>query len=239
MSELMQLPLDVALRDDDRFENFYIEPHQQAFQAVKQFVTQQIETVLYLWGQQGVGKSHLVHAAMEAARDNHRTVLLINQTEDIIALSKTLERYNQELLLCLDNFDQLIVQAAWQEVFFHAFNAVKEQGGQLLVASRFSPRQLDLQLEDLRSRMSWGQVYHMSVLSDLDKMRILQFRAKQRGLKIADEVAIYLLNRMPRNMDDLFQVLVTLDQASIAAQRSITIPFVKQVFSILASPVRN
>ena len=103
----------------------------------------------------------------------------------------------------------------------------------MLVSAQVSPRQLVMQLEDLRSRLAWGEVYQINSLSDQDKVRVLQFRAELRGLKLADEVATYLLNRMPRNMSDLFQVLVTLDEASIAAQRAITIPFIKSVFEMV------
>ena len=103
------------------------------------------------------------------------------------------------------------------------------------MSAEVSPRQLTIELEDLRSRLAWGEVYQVHSLSDHDKVRVLQFRANLRGLKLSDEVASYLLNRMPRNMSDLFQVLVTLDEASMAAQRAITIPFVKSVFEMVAN----
>ena len=86
-----------------------------------------------------------------------------------------------------------------------------------------------MSLEDLRSRFSWGVVYQVQSLKDDDKITVLQMRAKRRGLSLNKDVAQYLLVHLPRNMKDLIAVLEKLDVASLAAQRSLTIPFVKQV----------
>ena len=86
-----------------------------------------------------------------------------------------------------------------------------------------------MSLEDLRSRFSWVVVYQVQSLNDDDKIAVLQMRAKRRGLSLNKDVAQYLLVHLPRNMKDLIAVLEKLDVASLAAQRSLTIPFVKQV----------
>ncbi len=237
MSEMMQLPLDVALSDHSRFDNFYPHNHQHIITSLQAFLERPDETVLYLWGERGVGKSHLLQATREQAQAQGRSVLMLDGRSPQCAASSLMSTIEDGSFLCIDNLDNLLQTTAWQEAVFHVFNAMKASQGQVLVASQVSPRQLGIQLEDLRSRLAWGAVYQVHSLSDQDKVRVLQFRADLRGLKLTEDVATYLLNRMPRNMKDLFQVLVALDEASMAAQRAITIPFVKSVFKMIGTDV--
>jgi DnaA family protein len=96
------------------------------------------------------------------------------------------------------------------------------------VAADAAPRALTVNLEDLRSRLSWGIVYQLAQPEDHDKEAILQFRASRRGLSLTPSVASYIVSRAPRAMDQLLHVLETLDKASLAEKRSLSIPFVKE-----------
>ena len=66
------------------------------------------------------------------------------------------------------------------------------------------------------------------MLDDNEKLLVLQYRARQRGIFLSDDVAKYLLNHLSREMKSLIISLDTLDKASIIAQRKITIPFIKE-----------
>ena len=235
MSEILQLPLNVTLNDESRFDNFYPHNNEQIILALQAFLKTSNETVFYLWGDRGVGKSHLLQAAAALAKDEHVSALYIDGASHDIHSADLIVAVESCGWLCVDNIDAMISTPEWQEAVFHVFNSLKDRQAKILVSAEVSPRQLTIELEDLRSRLAWGEVYQVHSLSDHDKVRVLQFRANLRGLKLSDEVASYLLNRMPRNMSDLFQVLVTLDEASMAAQRAITIPFVKSVFEMVAN----
>ena len=91
-----------------------------------------------------------------------------------------------------------------------------------------APRALVVNLPDLRSRLSWAVVYQLVAGDDEEKSAILQFRAMRRGLSLAPGVASYIVSRAPRAMEQLLAVLDQLDEASLAEQRALSIPFVKQ-----------
>ena len=116
----------------------------------------------------------------------------------------------------------------WEHALFGLYNRAREWGCRLLIAANASPRALAVKLADLRSRLSWGVVYQLSAASDEEKQAILQFRARRRGLNLGDEVASYIVTRAPRELDQLLQLLDRLDRASLADQRALSIPFVKQ-----------
>ena len=101
-----------------------------------------------------------------------------------------------------------------------------------MVAAASAPRVIALQLEDLRSRLSWGTVYHLPPCDDEQKKAILRYRADRRGLILPQEVANYLVSRAPRGLDPLLALLEKLDRASLEQHRALSIPFVKQILDL-------
>jgi DnaA family protein len=97
------------------------------------------------------------------------------------------------------------------------------------VAGNAAPRALGVDLPDLRSRLAWGIVYQLAQAGDEEKIAILQFRARRRGLSLSREVCSYLISRSARDMEALLDLLATLDKASLVQQRALSIPFVKAV----------
>ena len=124
-----------------------------------------------------------------------------------------------------DDVDAL--EEAAQIALFNAINRAREGCGAVLAAGKAPPGQLALR-EDLRSRLGWGLVYQLKALTDEDKARHLRAEAERRGLRIADEVIWYLLSRLPRDLPSLNAALELLDRYSLAQQRHITLPLVRE-----------
>ncbi|MCB1845146.1 MAG: DnaA regulatory inactivator Hda, partial [Halioglobus sp.] len=118
---------------------------------------------------------------------------------------------------------------SWEEALFHLCNRARAQDCCLVVAADAPPRALGLQLADLQSRLSAGLVFQLGRADDRTKAEILQFRAQRRGLTLADDAARFIVARAPRSLDQLLALLDRLDHASLAAQRGLSIPFVKSV----------
>jgi DnaA family protein len=130
--------------------------------------------------------------------------------------------------LCLDDVHAVLGDADWELALFNLYNSARQRGCRLVVAGDAAPRALAVNLADLRSRLSWGIVYQLVEGDDEDKSAILQFRAQRRGLSLSPAVASYIVGRAPRAMEQLLAVLDQLDAASLAQQRALSIPFVKQ-----------
>jgi DnaA family protein len=107
------------------------------------------------------------------------------------------------------------------------FNEAAELGTRLIFAAAAPPRQPDWRLEDWRSRAAACVVYQLRELDDAGRVEALRLRAAQRGLQLPYETSEYLLKRLPRDLRSLFDVLDQLDEASLAAQRRLTIPFIR------------
>jgi DnaA-homolog protein len=228
---LTQLALPLGLRDDATFDNFYQGVNQHAMQAVIACASGEGYPFIYLWGQVGAGRSHLLQAACHLATEKNRSsVYLPLQTPDLAPqILQNLEHIN---VVCIDDIEAIAKDKLWEEALFHLYNRMRDTKQALLIAGNNPPQRLGLLLPDLVSRLAWGVVFQLQVLSDEDKLAALQMRAKLRGLILNDEVGQFLLRRCPRDMPKLFALLETLDRASLQAQRKLTIPFVKSVLQV-------
>jgi DnaA family protein len=189
------------------------------------------EQQLYFWGKSGLGKSHLLQASCNLAAKNQHTVCYLTQAEISGQSVEIFEGMEQIDLICLDDIEAWLVDTAWETALFDLINRVRENNSCLMLASAYSPDENFVKLPDLRSRLSWGPVFHLQQLSDKEKYQALSYRAMQSGLELPENVADYLMQRYPRDMFGLFERLAMLDKASMAMQRRLTIPLVKSVFA--------
>lgn len=227
-----QLPLAIGLQDSATFDNF--EPG--ANRALLHALASDGEPYLYFWGPAGCGKTHLLQAACRRAGEGGAQAVYLPARELVTLSPGVLEDLEALPLLCLDDVEALGGRPEWERALFDLFNRVRDAGGRLLAAGAHAPGGLGIALPDLVSRLSWGPVFHIEALDDADKLRALQRRARCRGLELPAEVGRYLLQRAPRDMPSLFALLERLDAASLAAQRRLTIPFVRRLLD--QGPVR-
>jgi DnaA family protein len=96
----------------------------------------------------------------------------------------------------------------------------------VLAAGALPPADLKLR-DDLRSRLGWGHVYALQVLSESERRSVLLQEAQARGVYLSDEVVSFMLTRFSRDLGSLMQLLDNLDHYALQNQRAITIPLIK------------
>jgi DnaA family protein len=214
-----QLLLGVRLRAQAKFESFWAGPNAEAVAALKD----PQGPPLWLWGASGVGKTHLLQAVCASVGEAAYFPL-----DRVTALPpEALAGFEKYPVLCVDDVDAVAGDARWEQALFRLFNEAAELRTRLVFAARTAPRQAPWLLEDWRSRAGACIVYQLRELDEPDRIQALKLRAGQRGLSLPIETAEYLLARVPRDLPSLFQVLDELDEASLVAQRRLTIPFIR------------
>jgi len=230
----VQLPLGVMLRDDASFENYLALQNSELVSILKALGSStkaDAEKSIYLWGRNGTGKSHLLQAVCHRlSKHGLRSTYLPLSTGDDLSPA-ILEGLEYLAAVCIDDIDTIAKSNEWETALFHFYNRIKETGNVLITAATCAPTALPLALPDLCSRLSAGLVWQLTGLNDEEKIAALQMRAKQRGLELNDDVGRFLIRHCPRDMTTLFTLLDRLDSASLAAQRRLTIPFVKEVIN--------
>jgi DnaA family protein len=227
-----QLALAIKLNDEATLADFNWANNTLLQQQIQQILTYKGDRLLYLWGALGSGKSHLLQACCQDLNSTHSAIYL-----PLAILkewgSQIIEGLEEQTLICIDDIDVIAKDPVWEEALFHLYNKIKDQERSILIISgNQSPTKIPLDLPDLRSRLCWGLVLQLNELSDENKISTIKLRALKRGFNLPTSVGQFLLNRCSRNMHDLHQLLNRLDDASLAAQRKITIPFVKEILNI-------
>ena len=234
-----QYPL-LALKfpDDETFASFYPGQNASLLTQLRNSVVGLGEPVLYMWGEAGSGRSHLLHALCSEVDERGESVAYIplhhyqGMTLDIF------ENMEKVSLVCIDNIDAIAGNKKWEKALFDFYNRWSDNknnrtvGSSLIMCANTLPKQLNIKLDDLVSRLEWGACYYLSPLSDEDKLGALQLRAQLKGMKLPVDVGRFLLNRLSREMGTLLKTLDKLDNASLVAKRKLTIPFVKEVLEL-------
>ena len=227
-----QLPLGLSLRESARFDNFYAGENGEAVMALQLAAQGEGESLVYLAGKSGFGKSHLLQAACHLAAANGTAAVYL-PLQDLRTLSPdVLEGQEQMGLLCLDDIDAIAGDPDWETAVFNLFNAARAVGNVMLFAGSNIPAECDFRLPDLVTRLGWGLTYTLKPLDDSQLQAALELRARGRGLELPDDTAQYLLKRISRDLPSVFDLFDRLDEASMVEQRRLTIPFVKSVLGI-------
>ena len=228
-----QLSLPLSLPDDETFNSFYAGENASLLSAIQAAINQPHGSYLYFWSRDGGGKSHLLHAACAEVSSKDRAVGYVPLDKRAWFVPDVLEGMEHLSLVCIDNIECIAGDELWEMAIFDLYNRILESGKtRLLITGDRPPRQLNLGLPDLASRLDWGQIYKLQPLSDEDKLQALQLRARLRGFELPEDVGRFLLKRLDREMRTLFMTLDQLDRASITAQRKLTIPFVKEILKL-------
>ena len=177
---------------------------------------------IYVWGEEGAGKSHLLRAWVAQALDAGKKAVYI----DAAATPLTEAAFEAEYL-AIDQIEKLGNEE--QALLFAVFNRFRNSGkGFLLLSSEHTPQQLVIR-EDLRTRMAYCLVYEVKPLTDREKIDVLVSMAAARQVTIDPEIFEYLLNHWQRDMDSLMQMLDTLDNYAVTMGKRITLPLLRQL----------
>ena len=211
------------------FDNFEPADNLEALTAARAWAAGGGPWCLFVWGAAGVGKSHLLQAAVRELTERGASSMYLPLFELRSFGPDALDGLDALDALALDDVDALLGERRWEERLFALYNRVQAAGGRLILGAPVAPRDLRCVLPDLQSRLSAALVFHLVPLDDEARCAALVQAAAGRGIALPAAVAGYLLRRLPRELSALNAVLDTLDAASLSAGRPLTIPFVREV----------
>lgn len=236
---MQQLLLELAPAPAPTLENFFPGPNEAALAALRDALAGE-ERIVYVRGETGSGKTHLLRAAanhIEALGGSahyvsapHADLASDRGEHEDLGAAKRMKNPLECDLLAVDDLERLDTES--QRALFDTINARRSGGGRLLGAG--TPPAVDLPLrEDLRTRLGSGLSLRLLPLEDEQKTAALTWHAARRGLRLAPEIVSYLLTHCRRDMGTQVAVLDALDRHSLERKRPVTLPLLRDALRAL------
>ncbi|MCF7955777.1 MAG: chromosomal replication initiator protein DnaA [Phycisphaerae bacterium] len=231
----------VKLHPDYTFENFVVGPCNRLAQASCVAVSHSPGNTynpLFLYGNSGLGKTHLQHAICHGARKEvpDISIKFLSCEEFINDFIRAIEkgdlaefqsRYRTADILVIDDIQFLQEKEHSQEEFFHTFNALYNNRKQIILTADCAPSELANLEERLISRFKWGLVAKLDAPSYETRVAIVQKKARLRGLEISDEVAEYIAGKVKANIRELEGAITIVYAVAKASGEGITLDLAK------------
>jgi DnaA family protein len=231
---MRQLTLGVQLKERATFASFYTARNVELVAHLRNLATTKPPGATWIAGPHTAGKSHLLQAVCAAASAPTRVAYL--PLESLLPFGPgALDGAEVLDIACYDDVQAIAGLADWEQRLFSLWQRALERNATLLFAARENPAHVDFGLPDLKSRLASSSVFAVRELNDSEQIEALNLRAQLRGFELPPETARYLQRRFPRDMRTLCEVLDTLDDASFAAQRRLTVPFIRAIVDAQSS----
>lgn len=223
-----QFPLDLRWPPHQRLDAFWPGVNVPALQGVTDVANGGVAW-LYLHGASGTGKSHLLIGACRAAVEADRPARYVSLARLPPPRSGALTGIDAEGLLAIDDVQAIAGDGMAERALFDLYNRAKAAGARMVFAADASPAELGLGLPDLVSRLAMCTQHALRPLDDAGRRAMLRVLAARLGLRLDDEVLDWWFARQPRDPASLVALLQRVDRASLAAQRRVTIPFLREL----------
>jgi len=222
-----QIPLNLRYPADQRLQSFVGAPAG----AIAQLHALAVEghDWVYLQGAEATGKTHLALAICAAADAAGRRASYLPLHAARGRLRAALDAIEGNDVVALDGLEAIAGERDDEVALFDFHNRARASGVAMVYTAQSAPDALTLGLADLRSRLAQCTRMQLPVLDDAGRRTVLRDRAQRRGLVMDDAALDWMLHRVGRNIAELTGLLDTLDRASLAAQRRVTVPFLRQV----------
>ncbi|WBY00955.1 DnaA regulatory inactivator Hda [Ramlibacter tataouinensis] len=220
---MKQLTLPIAMARPPTLAGFSAGPNEPALAHLRLWAGSPTRSPVptYLWGPAACGKTHLLKAVQEALREQGAAVGWLDAS--VAEPPAFDERW---AVVLMD--DVHLYSAVQQHAAFAWFVGAQTMQRGVLAAGLLPPADLRLR-EDLRTRLGWGHVFQLQLLSEPERRAVLRRAADARGIFLSDEVMDFMLTRFSRDLDSLMQLLEQLDAYALQTQRAITIPLIKSM----------
>lgn len=195
---------------------------------------------LVIYGQVGLGKTHLAQAiGNEVVKTNKNKNVLYGTTESFTnqiiqaiknnAINEFVAYYQNIDILILDDIQFLANKVKTQEIFFHIFNHLHQSGHQIILTSDRPPRDLEGMEERLISRFKWGLTTDLQAPDLETRMAILEEKMHKDGIELPRDVVEYVCYHIKDNVRELEGVLNSIAAQASLNQRTIDVDLAREV----------
>ena len=143
-----------------------------------------------------------------------------------------LDNLAQYDLVAIDDIENIIGDMTWEEQLLKFYEDSYSTRNKILITAHDTPKGLNFLLPDLSSRFNLALIERLRPMNEDEMIKAILIHSKARGFDLPEDSAKYLINRVPRDVSVLIDMIKLLDYESLSMQRKLTIPFIKTVLDI-------
>ena len=221
-----QMPLAFKNTQVKTFKDFILGKNVALIDSLDSF-TRSNETLLYIWGESGSGKTHVLQATINLLNTRDKSAVLLKPKD-------LLDRQKVSLIamfdfICIDDTHKIAGDESLEESLFFWINEVKQARKKIILAGQLSNKSPNWKLPDLCSRLQSGRTHELLSLGRVEVLRVFSNIAKQKGITLDEKVIAFLEKNCPMNLSFLCSLLTKLDEITLVEKKQVTIPLIKKI----------
>lgn len=224
-----QIPLAFKNTKVKTFQDFVLGNNIGLLDSLNSFSQSDNESLLYLWGEPGSGKSHVLKAFINQLNTNDKTAVLLTpkdlQEREHVSLIEMFD------YICIDDIQEIAKNSMLEESLFFWINEVKQAKKKIVLAGQLSNKNQYWQLTDLRSRLQSGRTHELMALGRNEVLSVFKKLSQQKGIIIDARVEAFLEKKCPMNLSFLSVLLIKLDEITLVEKKQVTIPLIKKILN--------
>ncbi|HET7931049.1 MAG TPA: DnaA regulatory inactivator Hda [Rhodanobacteraceae bacterium] len=226
---IRQFPLDLRWPPHQRMDAFYPGSNERTVGDVTALLAERAHAWVFVHGASGTGKSHLLIGACRALMEAGQAARYVSLASLPAPRAEAIAAIEATGFIAIDDVQAIAGEGDAERALFDLYNRTRAAAARVLFAANASPSELGIALPDLVSRLSACTQCGLRPLDDAGRRAMLRLLAGRMGLRLDDDVLDWWFARQPRDSASLVALLQRIDRAALAAQRRITIPFLREL----------
>lgn len=226
---IRQIPLDLRWPPHQRLDAFWPGANDAAWRQVSALAQHAAHAWLFVHGASGAGKTHLLIGACRAVVEAGHAARYLSLASVPAPRAEAIAGTEADGFLAIDDVQEIAGDRDAERALFDLYNRARAGNARMLFAASASPAELGIALPDLVSRLAACTQGALHPLDDADRRAMLRSLAARMGLRLDDDVLDWWFARQPRDPASLVALLQRIDRAALAAQRRVTIPFLREL----------
>jgi len=235
------------------FNNFVVGPSNRFAYAACMAVAEspaKAYNPLFIYGQVGLGKTHLLQAITQQIKNNHPNIKtcyissekFTNELIDAIqhrSTSRFRQKYREIDVLLIDDIHFIAGKESTQEEFFHTFNTLHNNRKQIIISSDRPPKEIANLEERLSSRFAWGLITDIQPPDFETRVAILRKKSEREPIEVPDNVINYIAEQIMTNIRELEGALIRVVAYSLLEDKPVSLDMAKLILKDMVQETRR
>ena len=229
-----QLSLNIKLDDSVSLDKFInCESNRNSIDFIRSSISEEsISNLFYIWGRVGVGKSYIMQAISKEFINLEKKTLHLSLDDARLKSHEVLKNLGSLDVILLEKIDKLPKNKEWETQIFLLINEALSSKTKIYLSSNIVSKDLEIELKDLKSRLSYFTAIEVPEITDEEKIEALSQSSKRKGIFLDEKTIQYIINNTSRSLSDLLKLMNDIDVYSLKKKKKVTSSLIRELIQL-------